>query len=33
VAHAHWYLHERASKAQIVGLGVALVGLVLIAAG
>jgi drug/metabolite transporter (DMT)-like permease len=33
VAHAHWYLHERASRAQLVGLVVALVGLVLIAAG
>lgn len=33
VAHAHWYLHERASPVQVVGLLVALVGLVLIAAG
>jgi drug/metabolite transporter (DMT)-like permease len=33
VAHAHWYLHERASRVQVVGLLVALVGLVLIAVG
>lgn len=33
VFHAHWYLHERASRAQLVGLVVALVGLVLIATG
>jgi drug/metabolite transporter (DMT)-like permease len=33
VAHAHWYLHEKASRTQVVGLMIALVGLALIAAG
>ncbi len=33
VAHAHWYLHEKASRVQLIGLVIALVGLVLIAAG
>jgi drug/metabolite transporter (DMT)-like permease len=31
--HAWWYLHERISRVQVVGLLVALVGLVLIAVG
>ncbi len=33
VAHARWYLHERAGRLQVVGLAVALVGLALIASG
>jgi drug/metabolite transporter (DMT)-like permease len=33
VAHAHWYLHEKASRIQVVGLVLALVGLALIATG
>ncbi len=33
VAHARWYLHEHVSRAQVVGLVLALVGLALIAAG
>lgn len=33
VAHAWWYLRERASPPQVAGLGIALAGLVLIAAG
>ncbi len=33
VAHARWYLHERLSRVQVVGLVLALVGLALIAAG
>jgi drug/metabolite transporter (DMT)-like permease len=33
VTHAWWYLHERASRIQIVGLVLALIGLVLIALG
>jgi drug/metabolite transporter (DMT)-like permease len=33
VMHAWWYLHERASRLQVVGLGVALAGLAMIAAG
>jgi drug/metabolite transporter (DMT)-like permease len=33
VAHAHWYLHERASRVQVAGLVIALIGLALIATG
>ena len=33
VGHARWYLHEKSSRLQLVGLGVALVGLALIATG
>ena len=33
VVHAWWYLRERASRLQVVGLGAALAGLALIAAG
>ncbi len=33
VGHARWYLHERTSRSQVVGLVLALVGLALIAAG
>ena len=33
VAHAHWYLHEKASRTQVIGLVLALVGMVLIATG
>jgi drug/metabolite transporter (DMT)-like permease len=33
VGHAWWYLHERASRVQVAGLALALVGLVLIAIG
>jgi uncharacterized membrane protein len=33
VVHAWWYLHERASRLQVAGLGAALAGLALIATG
>jgi drug/metabolite transporter (DMT)-like permease len=33
VGHARWYLHEKTSRVQLIGLGVALVGLALIATG
>jgi drug/metabolite transporter (DMT)-like permease len=33
VAHAWWYLHQRATRLQLVGLVVGLIGLVMIAAG
>ena len=33
VGHARWYLHERTSRLQLVGVAVALVGLALIATG
>ena len=33
VMHAWWYLHERASGIQVVGIALALVGLTLIAVG
>lgn len=33
VAHARWYLHEHLARSQVAGLVLALVGLVLIAAG
>jgi drug/metabolite transporter (DMT)-like permease len=33
VGHARWYLHERSSRAQVAGLALALLGLVLITTG
>jgi uncharacterized membrane protein len=33
VAHAWWYLHQRATRIQLVGLLIGLTGLVMIAAG
>jgi drug/metabolite transporter (DMT)-like permease len=33
VGHARWYLHEKTSRLQMVGVGIALVGLALIATG